>query len=84
MHVFVTQLHLMIPLYVVRQPMHVGIVYKQDFLSRLPSKQQLRLLRTRKPLAYRESTCMNLSVSCPYTIIVYYMYSYPLLQPPVD
>ena len=46
----------------------------QDFnkiLTRLPSKQELRWLRTRKPLAYRESTCTNLSVSCPYEIIVY-------------
>ena len=41
------------------------------FLTRLPSKQELRWLRTRKPLAYRESTCTNLSVSCPYEIIVY-------------
>ena len=40
-------------------------------LTRLPSKQELRWLRTRKPLAYRESTCTNLSVSCPYEIIVY-------------
>ena len=31
----------------------------------------VRWLRTRKPLAYRESTCTNLSVSCPYEIIVY-------------
>ena len=28
-------------------------------------------MRTRKPLAYRESTCSNVSVSCPYEIIVY-------------
>ena len=45
-----------------------------SFLTRLPSKQELRWLRTRKPLAYRESTCTwctNLSVSCPYEIIVY-------------
>ena len=41
------------------------------YLTRLPSKQELRWLRTRKPLAYRESTCTNLSVSCPYEIIVY-------------
>ena len=40
-------------------------------LTRLSSKQELRCLRTRKPLAYRESTCTNLSVSCPYEIIVY-------------
>ena len=40
-------------------------------LTRLPTKQELRWLRTRKPLAYRESTCTNLSVSCPYEIIVY-------------
>ena len=40
-------------------------------LTRLPSKQELRWLRTRKPLAYRESTCTKLSVSCPYEIIVY-------------
>ena len=40
-------------------------------LTRLPSKQQLRSLRTRKPLAYRESTCTNLCVYCPYEIIVY-------------
>ncbi len=40
-------------------------------LTRLPSKQELRWLRTRRPLAYRESTCTNLSVSCPYEIIVY-------------
>ena len=26
---------------------------------------------TRKPLAYRESTCTNLSVSCPYEITLY-------------
>ena len=26
---------------------------------------------TRKTLAYRESTCMNLSVTCPYEIIAY-------------
>ena len=37
----------------------------------MPCKQELRWLRTRKPLAYRESTCTNLSVSCPYEIIVY-------------
>ena len=42
-------------------------------LTRLPSKQQLRLLRKRKPLAYRESTCKNLSISCPYEIIFYYV-----------
>ena len=41
------------------------------YLTRLPSKQELRWLQTRKPLAYRESTCTNLSVSCPYEIIVY-------------
>ena len=29
-------------------------------LTRLPFKQQLRWLRTRKPVAYRELTCMNL------------------------
>ena len=48
--------------------------YAGFFLTRLPSiyiKQELRWLRTRKPLAYRESTCTNLSVSCPYEIIVY-------------
>ena len=45
--------------------------YRFRFLTRLPSKQELRWLRTRKPLAYRESTCTNLSVSCPYEIIVY-------------
>ena len=43
----------------------------RQILTRLPSKQELRWLRTRKPLAYRESTCMNLSVSCTYEIIVY-------------
>ena len=43
----------------------------QTDLTTLPYKQQLRWLRTRKPLAYRESTCTNLSVSCPYEIIVY-------------
>ena len=43
-----------------------------DFLkTKLPSEQELRWLRTWKPLAYRESTCTNLSVSCPYEIIVY-------------
>ena len=41
---------------------------KQKILTRLPSKQQLRWLWTRKPVDYRESTCMNLSVSCPYEI----------------
>ena len=34
-------------------------------------KQQLRWLRTRKSLACRDSTCTNLSVSCPYEIIVH-------------
>ena len=42
-----------------------------QYLTRLPSKQELRWLRTRKPLAYRKSTCTNLSVSCVYEIIVY-------------
>ena len=41
------------------------------YLTRWPSKQQLRWLQTTKPLTYRESTYMNLSVSCPYDIIVY-------------
>ena len=40
-------------------------------LTRLPSEQELSWLRTRKPLAYRESTCTNQSVSCPNEIIVY-------------
>ena len=42
-------------------------------LTRLPSKQQLRWLQTRKLLAYQESTCTNLSVSYPYEIIDYYV-----------
>ena len=37
----------------------------------MPPEQDIRWLRTRKPLAYRESTCMNLSISCPYEVIVY-------------
>ena len=32
--------------------------------------QQLRWLLTRKLLAYRKSTCINLSVACPYEMIV--------------
>ena len=41
------------------------------YLRRLPSKQQLRCLRTMEPLAYRESTCTNISVTCPWEIIAY-------------
>ena len=33
-------------------------------LTRLSSKQQLRWLRTRKPLAYRESTCIVILLKC--------------------
>ena len=40
-------------------------------LSRLSTKQQHRRLWARKPLAYRESACINISVSCPYEISVY-------------
>ena len=40
-------------------------------LTRLPFKQHLKWLRAWKPLAYRESTCLNLSESCPYGIIIY-------------
>ena len=55
-----------------RHFMYLAITQTCDVdLTRLPSKQELRGLRTRKPLAYRESTCTNLSVSCPYEIIVY-------------
>ena len=51
----------------------VGLKMRSYHLTRLPSKQQLRWLRTRKPLAYQESTCINLiiSVTCPYEMIVY-------------
>ena len=44
--------------------------YIEQDLARLRSKLQLRWLWTRKQLAYCESTCMNLSVSCPYEIII--------------
>ncbi len=40
-------------------------------LTILPSKQELIWLRTRKPLAYQESTWTNLRVSCPYERIIY-------------
>ena len=39
---------------------------KQD-PSRLPSKEQLRRQK-RNTLAYQESTCPILSVTCPYTV----------------
>ena len=48
-----------------------GLVTREQDLTRLPSKLHLRWLRTRKTSAYQGSSCMNLSVSCPYEIIVY-------------
>ena len=48
---------------------HIYLYIIYIYITRLPSKQQLRWLR--KPLVYRESSCTNLSVSCPYEKIVY-------------
>ena len=51
--------------------------FNKIYDTKLPSMQQLRWLRTRKPLAYRESTRMNLSAFCHYERIVYYLLKHP-------
>ena len=55
---------------------HLWTTVDSDIDTRLPSEQQLRWLRTRKLLTYRESTCTNLSVSCPYEKIVYTVFKH--------
>ena len=61
---------LMLPSFARMQVLQVTSVFKntQQDLTRFSSKQQLRWLTT---LAYRESTCTNLNVSCAYEITVY-------------
>ena len=59
-----------VKLYFITVPHYCGTLRLRRIFG-LPSKQELRWLQTRKLLAYRESTCPNLSIAHPYEIIVY-------------
>ena len=63
----------MLAVAILKSNMAANNILKRAQDTRLPSKQEFRWLRTIKSLAYREFICTNLSVSCPYEIIVYYV-----------